>query len=129
MTKLDVSFFSHLQAYLQWKGVYGFGDLLQGLHFFLLESCKHQWKPILWEEEEEEEEDTKIIFWFWCMSHPILQFENILHFVLFGDHVDVNGNHYYEKKKKKTLKSYFWCMLHPILQLKNILHFFSLEIM
>ncbi len=52
------------------------------------------------------------------MLHPILQFENILHFFLFGDHVDINGNHYYEKKKP-TLKSYVWCMLHPILQFKK----------
>jgi hypothetical protein len=64
MTKLDVSFFSFTSIQLK-----------NNLHFFSLESCRHQWKPIL---REEEEEDIKIIFW--CMLHPIVQFKNIIHF-------------------------------------------------
>ncbi len=68
----------HLQAYLQWKGVYGFGHLFQGLHFF----CSWSHVDINGNQycERMKKKKKTLQSYFWCMLHPILQFENILHF-------------------------------------------------
>jgi hypothetical protein len=116
MTKLDLSFFSFTSIFAM-EGCLWFWRSLPRTPFFslLLKSCRHQWKPLLWEEEEEEE-DIEIIFLVHVAPNPTIWKHPP--FFLFGDHVDINGNHYYEKKKK-TLKSYFWCMLHPILTIQK----------